>query len=157
MSNIWTGKDVKDSDFMAYVMSKMASFAWVRINMFFKDNIYECPPIFCWRYNKKTDDDIYRKISICVSNFQGRLKWAMYKSDGLHGKLGRNYIIEPEFIREIEKQHGIKKMPEILKSEYKEELQKAVEDVVPLAKFIEKEFGVENSDPIPVTYPSDDN
>ena len=91
-----------------------------------------------------------------MSSFRGQVAWVMHKSQGLHGGQGRNYVIEPEFIREIEQQHGLLNMAEILESGCKEEVQKAVEDVVPLAKHIGQEFGVVYSEPIPVTYPKDD-
>jgi len=145
--SIWSGEKVEDRDLMAYVIAKIASFAQVRVHMFSEDNIYTRPPIFIWRFTMDTDESVYQKLNNCVSDFQGQVKWAMYGS-AITGDPGINYYIEPEFFRKIYKQHGYKKMPEILEAEYKEELRKAVEDVVPLAKYIEKEFGVVDSDPI---------
>ena len=151
VKNIWIGGEIEDRYYMAYVMSKIASFSWVRYDMFLKDNIYECPPIFCWRYARDIDEKVYQKISGCVSSFQGQVKWVMNKSTVMDGSPGRNYMIEPEFIREIYQKNGINKLPEILEANYKEELQKAIEDVVPLAKHIEIEMGVVDANPIPPT------
>ena len=124
--------------------------------MFIKEDIYEYPLLFSWRYTKNTDEGIYQKLNICVSNFQGHGQWIMYKGSGNNDESKRNYTIEPEFFRKIYKQHGYKKLPEILESDFKEDLQKALEDVVPLAKYIEKEFGVQDVEPIPITYPWDE-
>ncbi|MCL1981503.1 MAG: hypothetical protein FWG53_00220 [Clostridiales bacterium] len=157
MSEKWLGgKEVQEDEFMAYVMSKVSSFAWVRYSMFSEDCIYDYPPIFCWRYIKKTDEGVYQRINACVSNFSGHVNWTMFKGSGKDGESRRNYTIEPEFIREIDKKHGLRKRPEILESDYKEEVQKAMEDVVALAKHIEKEMGVVDSDPILPTHPEDD-
>ena len=84
------------------------------------------------------------------------MKWTMFKGSGKDGESRRNYTIEPEFIREIDKKQGFRKRPEILESDYKEEVQKALDDVVPLAKHIEKEMGVVGSDPILPTQTEDD-
>lgn len=144
-------KEVEDNELMAYVLSKIASFAWVRIDMYSKENIYERPPMFCWRFTKSTSESIYEKIDNCISCFVGNVEWQMSKGSGKDGESKRNYTIEPRFIRDVYKQHGFKKMPEILEAEYKQEMQKAVEDVVSLAKYIEREFGLEDAKPIPVT------
>jgi len=123
---------VEENYLLAYILSKIASIASPDARMFSKEFIYGNPPRYCWRYAKNIDEGIYQEINCCVSNFQGRTKWIMYK-EGKDGDIVRNHVIEPEFISEIIKNSGYGNMPEILASEYKEELQKAVEDVVPLA------------------------
>lgn len=147
---IWTREDVWDNYLMAYVLSKIASVVSPNLCMFSKEYVYDGPPTYSWRYAKKTDESIYQKIAICVASFQGQVKWTMYKG-GTDGDRIRNYVIEPEFLREAVEQHGYDNLPEFLESEYNEDVRKAVEDVVPLAEHIEKALGVADTDPIPRT------
>lgn len=144
-------KEVEDNELMAYVMSKISSFAWVRVSMFSEENIYEKPPIFCWRYTKNTDEEVYHRINECVSKFEGNIEWQMNKGSGLFSDSGRNYGIQPKFVRDVYRKYGFERMPKILESDYKQELQKALRDVPLLAAHIEREFGLKDTHPIPVT------
>jgi len=152
---VWAREGIEENYLLAYILSKIASIASSEACMFSKHYIYESPPIFRWRYANNTDEEVYRKLNRCVTAFQGQVKWIMHKPE-IDGKPGKSYAIEPEFIDKITKRCDYDNMSEILESEYKEELKKAVEDVVHLAEYIEKEFGVENADSTLVKYPKDD-
>jgi hypothetical protein len=54
-------EDVEISLLMPYTLSKICPFEQARYYMFFKDNMYQQPPEFVWRFSG-TDTEVYTKL-----------------------------------------------------------------------------------------------
>ena len=130
---------------MAFIIAKLAPCEQVRGIMFHEDNIYNSPPIFVWRFSTEVEglDDLYLKLGKCVEDFDGNLKWEMYRGFRPDGRPFKNYAIEPTFLHEIGQSHGWgEERSKILENDYKDQIVKAVEDVKPLCDYIEKTFNI---------------
>jgi hypothetical protein len=144
--NFWEKDNIEIpiNELMAFTISKIALCDQIRLQMFHMDNIYYDSPIFVWRFNAKVKglDNLYLKLGECIKSFNGNLNWIMYRGTRLDGRPLKNYAIEPIFIYEIRKSHDRLNTGKILEKGYKELIFKAVEDIEPLCKHIEKSFNL---------------
>jgi hypothetical protein len=134
--------EVGNDELMAYTLAKIKPFAWVRRKMYDMENIFHSPPVFCWRFSEE-DEEIYSQLKDCLEIFKGNVKWIVYKGDGQNNQSSRNYTIEPKIIFDLRKTIGNDILPEILKDQYEKMILKAITDIEPLCKLIEKRFQVE--------------
>ncbi|MDQ0087500.1 hypothetical protein J2T12_000894 [Paenibacillus anaericanus] len=138
--------EINRTEKMAYTISKLGSFEWVRFSMYFEDNIYESPPGFFFRF--ANGGELYGKLEECIRAFDGKLNWSMYVSNNTRHK---NYIIEPTEVcmaKTTEKFYEHYNVGEVLKERYNYICETAIEDIEPLCKHIENWFHLENERPV---------
>jgi|GEM_PF-2448963 len=139
--------EVGNEELMAYILAKIKPFEWVRRIMFDKKKVYRFPPIFCWRFCD-ANEEIYVRLKYCVEEFEGKIKWVMYKGDGSkYFQSTRNYTIEPRLFYELRKTVGNTELSKVIELHHREECLKAIDDVEPLCRHIEETFGVLDSRP----------
>ncbi|WP_019419331.1 hypothetical protein [Paenibacillus sp. OSY-SE] len=138
--------DIDKTEKMAYTISKLGSFEWVRTTMYFEDDIYKSPPGFFFRFSD--GGEVYKQLEECIRSFKGSLNWSIYVSrDTKH----KNYIIEPTEVYEAKSTdefHEHYSVRKILKERYTDICEKAIEDIGPLCIHIENWFHIENASPV---------
>ena len=146
--NIYTmdKKDVDSSNLVAYSLSKLSTYEWVRYNMYAEEDIYNRVPGFHFRFHNA--GDLYNELTDCIDAFQGELQWKLYL--GLETR-NQNYSLEPleayqaRLTDEYKKNHNLK---EILGEKYNEICEKAISDIPSLSDHVENWFNLENRKPI---------
>ncbi|TKH39767.1 hypothetical protein C1I59_02785 [Paenibacillus polymyxa] len=138
--------EIRKNEKLAYTISKLGSFEWVRTVMFFEDDIYKLPPGFFFRFSN--GDEIYNQLKECIRSFDGKLSWIMYMSKDTKHK---NYIIEPTEVymaKSTDEFHEHYNVKEILKDRYRYICETAIQDIEPFCKHIETWFNLEDARPV---------
>lgn len=138
--------EINRTEKMAYTISKLGAFEWVRFNMYFEDNIYILPPGFYFRFENGTE--LYNKLEECIRAFDGKLNWIMYLSTDTKHK---NYIIEPIEVYLAKSTDGFSEhydVRAVLKDRYNYICETGIEDIDPLCKHIEDWFNLKDARPI---------
>ena len=149
MENIFWEKEkfeISNDELIAYTLSKIKPFAWVRRKMYDMEDIFRVPPVFCWRFSGE-DENVYRQLRDCLEIFKGNVKWIIYKGESQFSQSSRNYTIEPLIIYDLRKTIAEDKLPKALEAQYQEEILKSVADIKPLCRLIEEKFRLENVRP----------
>ena len=130
---------------MAYTISKLGIFDWVRFDMYFEDDIYKTTPGFYFRFSN--GGDLYSKLQDCIKEYEGKLNWTMYMSKDTRNQ---NYIIEPNEVyaakstNEFYEHYDVRR---ILKERYSYICEAAIEDIEPLCRHIENWFNLMDAKP----------
>ncbi|WP_435924028.1 hypothetical protein [Paenibacillus sp. DYY-L-2] len=130
---------------MAYTISKLGTFDWVRFNMYSEDDIYKTTPGFYFRFSN--GGNLYNKLKECIKEYEGKLSWSMYMSrDTKH----QNYIIEPSEVcvaKSTKEYYEYYDVRRILKERYGYICETAIEDIEPLCNHIETWFNLKDAKP----------
>lgn len=138
--------EVCNEELLAYTLAKIRPFEWVRITMYVRENLFTHPPIFCWRYHD-ADEEVYARLKVCIEEFNGNVKWIMYKGDGSNGQSKRNYTIKPVIFCGIYTKEDLKYLIQKLGKQYNEICFKAIDDIQFLCNHIDITFGTSNLKP----------
>lgn len=119
------------------------SVEWIRFNMYLSENIYTNIPVLVFRLREDVVKEQVKELKECVANFEGEMKWKVFKNP--LSKTG-NYLLTIAIMEEIRKEcyekgiiYNERKILGIEK--YKLYCERAVHDIPLLAKHIEYYFG----------------
>ncbi|MBY0217847.1 hypothetical protein [Paenibacillus illinoisensis] len=139
-------KDVEPSNLVAYSLSKLSTYEWVRYNMYAEEDIYNRVPGFYFRFHNP--GELYNKLSECIDAFHGDLKWKLFHGFETRNK---NYSIEPYEVYQARLTDEFKEnynLKGILGSKYNELCEKGIKDIPFLSEHIEDWFNLKNKKPI---------
>lgn len=143
--------EVSKSELLAYTISKIKPYEWVKIKSFNEDDIYKRPASFWFRFHKASASD-YFKLRDCIKSFNGNLTWVIYEAP-LSSK--KNLGIEPltlyrvkQRIRDEEKPFNKNIYRDLLgDSDYQALCENAVNDITDLCAFISQTFNLKDIKP----------
>lgn len=127
---------------IAEILQKEISIEWMRVEMFHTEDIYRNIPMLVFRIDKSCKPELIECLKKCIDDFQGNVKWAVFKNP-----LSRrgNYILSLSVMEKMRKaclENDMRYNEKQYFGEEKFELycEQAVEDIPLLAKHIEKSF-----------------
>lgn len=133
--------ELHTNELLIYTLGKLGRFRFVNLRTFIEEDIFEKPPTFAWRFSNFIDED-YDELIKCIDSFKGELKWIMYKF-----KYGKNYIISPLTVYEIEETVDRVNISDVLRREHPELPYLAIKDIEPLCEHLEKCFNLADKEP----------
>lgn len=140
-------KEIPLTNLISFTLSKLRTYAWVRYNMFAREDIYHNAPGLHFRFH--SPGDIYDQLAECIASFQnGELQWKLYLGFMSRNK---NYSLEPYEVflarstDEFKEQYDLK---QILGERYNPICELGIKDIPALNDHIEKWFNLEDKGPI---------